>query len=300
MVVRANACACPGGGTFSSTLPVLPKFTFTRVGPPATQVLDFGAAGFAPVIFQANGHWTPTAPPALNLVTVAPGGSVDHDCDAGTPDVTNLPGTTNFFAGVREVRCDAANCSPIVNHVKRLTLEQAAFSAHGVLPAQNCLTGDLDLDGFCDDADNCPGVPNPLQQDQDDDGVGDVCDNCPVHVNACQEDTDGDLIGDACETSGVENPEALAGVQLGRPQPNPVTGDMSFTVSLPRAGHVRVQVFDASGRLVRGLVDEFRSAGQHTFTVAVRDARSGLAGGVYVLRLEADGVERSRKFSVVR
>ena len=35
---------------------------------------------------------------------------------------------------------------------------------------------DRDGDGVPDNADNCPGVPNPSQQDLDNDGLGDVCD----------------------------------------------------------------------------------------------------------------------------
>jgi hypothetical protein len=35
---------------------------------------------------------------------------------------------------------------------------------------------DADGDGICDDADDCPFVPNPSQRDSDGDGVGDACD----------------------------------------------------------------------------------------------------------------------------
>ncbi len=43
---------------------------------------------------------------------------------------------------------------------------------------------DLDGDGVCDDADNCPGVANPSQSDSDGNGTGDACDANPVfHVS---------------------------------------------------------------------------------------------------------------------
>lgn len=37
-------------------------------------------------------------------------------------------------------------------------------------------SADRDGDGVCDETDNCPDVPNPLQEDADHDSIGDVCD----------------------------------------------------------------------------------------------------------------------------
>ena len=39
--------------------------------------------------------------------------------------------------------------------------------------------GDVDGDGVLELCDNCPSIPNPLQEDVDGDGTGDVCDSCP-------------------------------------------------------------------------------------------------------------------------
>lgn len=47
-----------------------------------------------------------------------------------------------------------------------------------------CADYDTDEDGFVDQADNCPNLPNPTQTDLDNDGKGDPCD----------EDADGDTI----------------------------------------------------------------------------------------------------------
>ncbi len=47
-----------------------------------------------------------------------------------------------------------------------------------------CLTlGDTDLDGICDDVDNCLAVANPDQLDTDTDTIGDECDTCPQLPN---------------------------------------------------------------------------------------------------------------------
>ncbi|MCX6833907.1 MAG: thrombospondin type 3 repeat-containing protein [candidate division Zixibacteria bacterium] len=71
---------------------------------------------------------------------------------------------------------------------------------------------DSDGDGVPDEVDNCPTVPNPLQEDLDSDALGDACDpdidgdgvanevdNCPINHNPGQEDMDSDALGDACD-----------------------------------------------------------------------------------------------------
>jgi hypothetical protein len=72
--------------------------------------------------------------------------------------------------------------------------------------------GDSDIDGICDNVDNCIITLNHLQEDIDNDGDGDVCDddidgdnipnatdNCPDTWNAAQNDIDGDGIGTWCD-----------------------------------------------------------------------------------------------------
>lgn len=70
---------------------------------------------------------------------------------------------------------------------------------------------DRDQDGYLDDVDNCPRLPNGDQHDGNHDGFGDACedydadgatnaqDNCPTVVNARQTDDDGDGLGDSCD-----------------------------------------------------------------------------------------------------
>jgi cysteine-rich repeat protein len=62
---------------------------------------------------------------------------------------------------------------------------------------------DFDLDGVCDDEDNCFDLENTEQDDADGDGVGDICDNCPDVFNPEQTDTDLDGVGDDCECDEV-------------------------------------------------------------------------------------------------
>src|SRR5687768_10174999 len=80
---------------------------------------------------------------------------------------------------------------------------------------------DLDDDGIADAEDNCPFVPNPLQEDADQDGFGgngsatlgcdpfnddpdgdgfpNAVDNCPFVHNPLQPDFDADGLGDECD-----------------------------------------------------------------------------------------------------
>jgi len=57
---------------------------------------------------------------------------------------------------------------------------------------------DIDADGVCGNADNCPFTYNPGQSDIDVDLVGDSCDLCPTISDPWQQDTNNDGVGDAC------------------------------------------------------------------------------------------------------
>jgi hypothetical protein len=67
---------------------------------------------------------------------------------------------------------------------------------------------DSDGDGFLDDVDNCPLVPNPGQENSDHDPLGDACDNCPNDSNPGQGDFDYDGVGGVCDNCpNVPNPD---------------------------------------------------------------------------------------------
>jgi len=70
---------------------------------------------------------------------------------------------------------------------------------------------DADGDGTISSRDNCPAVPNDLQEDADGDDVGDLCDNCVSRPNHLQQDADGDGQGDACDEDA--DADAVPGAQ---------------------------------------------------------------------------------------
>lgn len=78
--------------------------------------------------------------------------------------------------------------------------------------------------------------------------------------------------------------------------PNPIRGRATVTYHLDQPGHVRLEVFDVLGRRAAVLVDEVQAPGAQVTTF---DA-SGLAAGVYVLRLAAGDAVATRRVTVVR
>lgn len=88
------------------------------------------------------------------------------------------------------------------NHGFAVSLDDDGFGALVGRPGLHAESGgvsiyrlpssDWDMDGFPDDTDNCPGIPNIDQADADMDALGDVCD-------PCLEDSDADGVCDSMD-----------------------------------------------------------------------------------------------------
>ena len=88
--------------------------------------------------------------------------------------------------------------------------------------------------------------------------------------------------------------EPLAfGVQV---SPNPASARASLVYSVPQSGHVRLRVFDVSGRAVATMVDGVVGGGRHTATFEGRKPGANL----YFYVLEANGRRASGKFVLVK
>ena len=83
--------------------------------------------------------------------------------------------------------------------------------------------------------------------------------------------------------------------------PNPFNPMTNITFDLPKPGHVRLDIFDVSGRLVRTLVDEDRAAASHSVVWDGMDNRGGrVASGAYYYRLQTERQTATHKMMLVK
>jgi len=92
-------------------------------------------------------------------------------------------------------------------------------------------------------------------------------------------------------------PSAPTSSSLQAVYPNPFNPSVTVVFSLDRERHVTVTVFDATGRKVRTLFDGAKPGGEHRLQW---DAGSGVASGVYFLRIESGAWSATRKIVLVK
>lgn len=78
--------------------------------------------------------------------------------------------------------------------------------------------------------------------------------------------------------------------------PNPFNAMTHIRYRLPRRGYVTLRVCDLLGREVQTLVNGYEEAGDHGVSFAVGD----LPSGIYLYRLQSEGVVQTRKLVVIR
>jgi len=81
----------------------------------------------------------------------------------------------------------------------------------------------------------------------------------------------------------------------------PFNPQTTLSFSLPVTSHVRLTVYDVSGRLVTTLVDETRGAGRYDVTWDGRDAaQRQVSSGVYFYRIDADGFVETKRMVLLK
>ena len=192
------------GGTFDSSIPVLPKFIFTRQSDGYQVPLDCGEPNKACDVLQLEGTGNGWAliggpggfdPEDHGIVRASPGIPFDRDCDGHSDDETADPSDC-FQPGMQPSDVSSSGFECTFNEEAESRLDGGGGGRHESLINSK---DDRDSDGWPDECDNCPDIPSPDQTDSDDDGVGDICDNCPDDPNADQADGDGDDVGNTCD-----------------------------------------------------------------------------------------------------
>jgi len=98
--------------------------------------------------------------------------------------------------------------------------------------------------------------------------------------------------------AAVNTPAVLA---ITGNHPNPFNPSTSIEFTLPRAGSVRLGIFNQSGQLVRELVNGGMTAGTHTEMWNGKDSRGRLvSSGIYIARLAMDGGTVTRKLTLMK
>jgi hypothetical protein len=99
------------------------------------------------------------------------------------------------------------------------------------------------------------------------------------------------------EATGVDEDQLLPEkVELFQNYPNPFNPTTIIRYQVPVTGDVQLVVYDILGRAVADLLNERKSAGSYAVTF---DGR-GLASGVYIYRLRAGDVVRTRTLLLLR
>ena len=103
----------------------------------------------------------------------------------------------------------------------------------------------------------------------------------PFRINVALNPTDTLL----AQGTGIRNRDRqVAGSGLSA-YPNPFADRVMISFDLPEEDHVRLDLYDLGGRLVRQILDERRPSGRNV----IHYPASEIEGGAYILKLEYGG-----------
>ncbi|HEU4930358.1 MAG TPA: S8 family serine peptidase [Candidatus Krumholzibacteria bacterium] len=101
--------------------------------------------------------------------------------------------------------------------------------------------------------------------------------------------------------TGVGAPAARPAAELHLPHPTPFNPTTSIRYDISRRTHVTLSIFDVRGELVITLVDDEQAPGSKSIVWNARDRRGqALASGVYLCRLQAGGIQQTRKLVLLK
>jgi len=102
---------------------------------------------------------------------------------------------------------------------------------------------------------------------------------------------DGELYYLDATTSIGGNSNVVKNYELKQNYPNPFNPSTKISYNIPKSSFVNISVYDVLGKKVAELVNEVKQGGTHE----VNFDAAALSGGVYFYRLQAEGVNLTRK-----
>ncbi|MCH8568237.1 MAG: T9SS type A sorting domain-containing protein [Balneolales bacterium] len=97
-------------------------------------------------------------------------------------------------------------------------------------------------------------------------------------------------------SAGNEPGEFPTEIKLDQNYPNPFNPTTTISFALPESSPVLLQVFNMQGQLITTLADRSKEAGVHR----IQFDASALASGIYIYRLSTNGMQHSRKMTLVK
>ena len=88
--------------------------------------------------------------------------------------------------------------------------------------------------------------------------------------------------------------------ELSQNYPNPFNPSTKIDYQVPMDAKVSLELYSVNGQKVATLVNEQQSAGYYTYAFTANSASAGLASGLYIYRVVAEGVGTSEKFVSVK
>lgn len=103
------------------------------------------------------------------------------------------------------------------------------------------------------------------------------------------------------DVSGGESPVIPSVDHLAQNHPNPFNPATSITYDMARPGHVRIAIFDVSGRPIATLIDRQQEAGRHTISWdGTNGEGTAMSSGVYFYMMRTPAYAATRKMVLLR
>jgi len=121
------------------------------------------------------------------------------------------------------------------------------------------------------------------------------------HAFGITSDSTALIITTASQVNVAENPVTPLRFALLPASPNPFRNMTKITFTIPKRAHVKLGIYDVSGRLVRKLVDGNLAAGRYTLRWHGKSSTgTRIASGIYFVRLQSDLGTVTRKLILMR